>query len=138
MNDLPSTDVEIKQKVRERYGAIAQQGAACCAPTGKAGVTSNSLTDIKFVDYSPLGDQVVEGSDLGLGCGAPTLTANLRPGETVVDLGSGAGIDAFLAARAVGAEGRVIGVDMTPEMVARAGERTEGRGRQHRVSPGRA
>ena len=61
-------------------------------------------------------EAVPEGANLGLGCGAPLAAAQVRPGETVLDLGSGAGFDAFIAARSVGPEGRVIGVDMTPEM----------------------
>jgi ubiquinone/menaquinone biosynthesis C-methylase UbiE len=74
------------------------------------------------VDYGSLKENVVPGSDLGLGCGTPTAHADLRPGETVLDLGSGAGVDVFLAAREVGPSGRVLGVDMTPEMIARARE----------------
>ncbi|HEY51963.1 MAG TPA: arsenite methyltransferase [Caldilineae bacterium] len=104
---------EIKQKVRERYGAVAQQNASCCG---------GDETEIQLVDYSALNVEVVADADLGLGCGVPTLTADIRPGETVLDLGSGAGIDVFLAARAVGPRGKVIGVDMTPEMIQRARE----------------
>lgn len=72
------------------------------------------------MDYGELARDMAEGSDLGLGCGTPTRFADLRPGEVVLDLGSGAGVDVFLAAKLVGPEGRVIGVDMTPEMIARA------------------
>lgn len=111
----PSADT-IKEQVREHYGAIAEQAArgaasSCCSPTVEV---------VSLVDYGDLASNVVSGSDLGLGCGAPTLAADLRPGQTVLDLGSGAGIDVFLAARAVGPAGRVIGVDMTPAMLARA------------------
>ncbi|HET7088990.1 MAG TPA: arsenite methyltransferase, partial [Anaerolineae bacterium] len=72
------------------------------------------------VDYSELAGDVVKEADLGLGCGTPTRYAGLRPGDTVLDLGSGAGVDVFLAAKAVGPDGRVVGVDVTPEMIARA------------------
>jgi len=118
----------VKQTVRERYGRIAEQGRSCgCAPTccGPTGTATKDGHDAAAVSmrlgYSA--DEtgaVPEGSNLGLGCGNPQAIAALRPGETVLDLGSGAGFDAFLAARSVGPTGRVIGVDMTPEMVSKA------------------
>ncbi len=112
----------IKQEVRQRYGRIALDSGSCCGPSVDSSCCGapDAAADIVFVDYGDLRTQVVAEADLGLGCGTPTLTARLHPGQTVLDLGSGAGIDVFLAAQAVGAQGRVIGVDMTPEMIARA------------------
>lgn len=112
------TDDEIRAIVRDRYGEIARQGApvpqtGCCAP-GPETIATRIGYDTADLAAVP------EGANLGLGCGAPLAHAALRSGETVLDLGSGAGFDAFLAAREVGASGRVIGVDMTPEMLARA------------------
>lgn len=108
-------DGDIRAVVREKYGAIATgatSGCGCgCGEPGAAaeiGYTSEQVA------------AVPEGADLGLGCGNPLAHAALREGEVVLDLGSGAGIDCFLAARAVGAQGRVIGVDMTPAMIERA------------------
>ena len=103
--------------VRDRYGEIARQGsfAGCCGPTA-TDLATRSGYDRASVDAVP------EGANLGLGCGAPLGHAALRPGETVLDLGSGAGFDAFLAAREVGPSGQVIGVDMTDEMLDRARE----------------
>jgi len=109
---------EVKREVRRRYAAAAREGGCgcgcgqgdCCTPDG----------DAPLVDYGDLAEALVEGSDLGLGCGMPTRFASLQPGEVVLDLGSGAGIDVFLAAKVVGADGYVIGVDMTPAMIARA------------------
>lgn len=106
----------IKTAVKKKYGALARAGSPCCGPSCCEGSDSAET----LVDYGDLSRMVVPGSDLGLGCGTPTAHAALAPGEIVVDLGSGAGIDAFLAAREVGPEGRVIGVDMTPEMIAKA------------------
>src|SRR3712207_1642628 len=112
---------EIRTLVRERYGAIAREGTSCCAPAS-CGCGPEMAPD----GLNVIGDayQGVEGrlaeADLNLGCGVPTRHAALRPGETVLDLGSGAGNDAFIARHEVGPEGRVIGVDMTLEMVARA------------------
>jgi SAM-dependent methyltransferase len=110
----------IKAEVQQRYAAIAR-GTGCCGDDccGDTGSTGSPL-----VDYSGLAAEVVEEANLGLGCGTPTRYAGLRPGDTVLDLGSGAGMDVFIAARAVGPQGRVIGVDMTPEMIARAWNNT--------------
>lgn len=102
---------EIHEVVRERYGRIAAESAACC-DDGGCGVT---LYDESLLEALP-----AEVTGLSLGCGDPVSIAGLRPGEVVLDLGSGGGIDCFLAARQVGATGRVIGVDMTPEMLERA------------------
>jgi len=100
----------IKRAVRETYGKIAMAGmsgcgCSCCPPGSYSQVDRES---------------VPSGADLGLGSGNPLGIANIQPGETVIDLGSGGGIDCFLAAKAVGDEGLVIGIDMTPEMVSRA------------------
>jgi arsenite methyltransferase len=116
--DLGST---VRAKVRERYGGIAARGSSCCGggsccggsePTGGCGESMGySSEDLKMLP---------EGAFLGLGCGNPTALTGLAEGETVLDLGSGAGVDCFLAARKVGEAGRIIGVDMTAEMVERA------------------
>ena len=108
--------------VKEKYGKIAETGGSCspaCAglPCCGGGAQSISLQ----VGYKKEDQKAVpEGADLGLGCGAPIPHLDLKPGETVLDLGSGGGLDAFLSARQVGPEGRVIGVDMTPAMLERA------------------
>src|SRR5512143_846018 len=101
--------------VRDRYAEIARAGSlgGCCGPS------PDEMASRIGYDREAL-DAVPEGANLGLGCGAPLSHTALRPGETVLDLGSGAGFDAFLAAREVGPSGRVIGVDMTDEMLARA------------------
>ena len=110
------------KEVREKYGKIAETGGSC-SPVGAGlpccGGDSESIS--LQIGYKNEDKKVVpEGADLGLGCGAPIPHLDLEPGETVLDLGSGAGLDAFLAARQVGPEGRVIGVDMTPAMLKRA------------------
>ncbi len=123
-----STPIDIKEKVRERYGAVARENTSCCGDTTASTQGSSccgdpvadTTIDIKLIDYGMLNVEVVAEADLGLGCGIPTLSADIQPGEMVLDLGSGAGIDVFLAAKAVGPEGYVIGVDMTPDMIARA------------------
>jgi arsenite methyltransferase len=125
----PKTDV-VRTAVRESYAAVARGGEApigrgepertqggCCAPTCCGGGASPSLK----IGYSAEElAQVPDGADMGLGCGNPQAIASLVPGEVVLDLGAGAGFDAFLAASAVGPTGRVIGVDMTAEMVGKA------------------
>ncbi len=119
---------EVKTTVRERYGRIATSNSSCgCAPTccNPTEAASPETRDAKVIaeglGYSAADTNAVpEGANLGLGCGNPQAIAALKPGETVLDLGSGAGFDSFLAARAVGPKGFVIGVDMTPEMVSKA------------------
>ena len=119
-------DTEIKTMVRDRYAAIAAGGAAaCCAPAASACCGSAPAAPVadkaREMGYSEAELAAIpEGANLGLGCGNPQAIAALRPGEVVLDLGSGAGFDCFLAARAVGPAGRVIGVDMTHEMLAKA------------------
>lgn len=122
---LPEDSEQVVDRVRERYGRIADgkesgcYAPPCCEPeastaeadqAGRVGYEADDL------------ESVPEGANLGLGCGAPVPLLRLEEGESVLDLGSGAGLDAFLAAREVGSSGRVIGVDMTPEMIGRARE----------------
>ncbi len=117
-------DEETRKVVREGYARIAKQGASCCAPANSSCGNTGLAQDIsRSIGYSEqeLG-AVPEGSNLGLGCGNPVALASLREGDMVLDLGSGAGFDCFLAANRVGKEGRVIGVDMTPEMIEKARE----------------
>ena len=110
----------IVTQVRERYGRIAEQGGCgCSCGTTAEGSTPEGVAKRIGYDSGALA-LAPEGANLGLGCGAPVAFLDLRPGETVLDLGSGAGFDAFLAAREVGPTGRVIGVDMTPAMLERA------------------
>jgi SAM-dependent methyltransferase len=108
----------IRSMVREKYGAIA--ASSCCGPAGCCG-TSAPDSVLEQIGYTPeQAEAIPEGTNLGLGCGNPLAHAGIQPGETVLDLGSGAGIDAFLAAREAGPAGRVLGVDMTPEMLEKA------------------
>jgi arsenite methyltransferase len=115
---------EIKEIVREKYGKIAKQKSSCCAPTKSCcGSTDQSGNISKRIGYSDAELKAVpEGANLGLGCGNPLALASLRKGETVLDLGSGGGFDCFLAANQVGKTGKVIGVDMTAEMLDRSRE----------------
>jgi ubiquinone/menaquinone biosynthesis C-methylase UbiE len=113
---------EIKQYVRDRYARAANQGTSCCQPASSC-CGGGRETDLisKSIGYTDQELKMVpEGANLGLGCGNPLALASLREGETVLDLGSGAGFDCFLAARQVGQSGKVIGVDMTPEMLDKA------------------
>ena len=112
----------IKQTIRKNYGKIAlEEGSegACCAPGCCSSASpAQAAADVGY-DVKELGS-VPQASVLGVGCGAPVKFAGLQKGETVVDLGSGAGIDVFLSANSVGRSGRVIGIDMTEEMLERA------------------
>jgi SAM-dependent methyltransferase len=114
----------VKEMVRARYGGIAEADSACCGPaTSCCGDAAPGTPEVKSrqMGYSDTELAAVpEGSNLGLGCGNPQAIAALRPGEVVIDLGSGAGFDCFLAAQQVGPAGRVIGVDMTHEMLKKA------------------
>ena len=121
---------EVRQEVRKSYGRIARQESDGCWP----GASRNSSTPgsrnpeqvSNLVGYSTEElASVPEGANLGLGCGNPVAIASLREGETVVDLGSGGGMDCFLAAARVGGTGRVIGVDMTPDMISLARKKAE-------------
>lgn len=111
---LPTSENEIRQAVQEHYAGVAKSANSCCGPS----CCSPSSTSLGYTAQEL--SSVPDGADLGLGCGNPQLISELRPGEVVLDLGSGAGFDCFLAANQVGATGRVIGVDMTPEMLERA------------------
>src|SRR3989454_792536 len=117
----PQADLSrIVDQVRERYGRIAEgKESGCCPPASTCGEAVGAVA--VGIGYKDRDLEVLPaGANLGLGCGAPVDLLDLRPGETALDLGSGAGIDAFLAARRVGPTGRVIGVDMTPAMLDRA------------------
>jgi arsenite methyltransferase len=115
---------EIKKVVREGYAEIAKKGSCGCAPASSCCGGPSVAQDIsKRIGYTEEELQAVpDGANLGLGCGNPIALASLKEGETVLDLGSGAGFDCFLAANKVGEKGKVIGVDMTPEMLASARE----------------
>ena len=116
---------QIRKAVRESYGKIAVKEATGCGPATSCGCGCGSTQDIvsKAIGYSDEEIKAVpEGANLGLGCGNPTALASLKEGEVVLDLGSGAGFDCFLAADKVGESGRVIGVDMTAEMIEKARE----------------
>jgi SAM-dependent methyltransferase len=132
-----SAESKVKEKVRKRYGEIAAQfvekgePASCCppqqtscCPPEQASCCGPSQTDVseltnamRLYSVQELADLPESVTDVALGCGDPTAIAELKPGEVVLDLGSGGGIDCFLAARQVGPQGRVIGLDMTPEMI---------------------
>lgn len=121
---------EIKKVVRNGYAKIAKQDSSCCAPVYSCcgGVDIVDAVDMaqgisKKIGYAEEELKAVpEGANLGLGCGNPVALASLKEGEVVLDLGSGAGLDCFLAAKKVGKKGKVIGVDMTPEMIEKARE----------------
>ena len=129
MTDTDRTDDEQRRIVRDRYADIASEAEGCCGPETADdgggccddGPASDAATTAKQLGYDDEAVTAVDGdANLGLGCGNPQAIADLSPGETVLDLGSGAGFDCFLAADAVGPTGRVVGVDMTPEMVEKA------------------
>jgi SAM-dependent methyltransferase len=127
MRSASETTQDVKEEgvvaeVRERYGRIAETAGSCCGPKVQTSTCCGGQEAISLhIGYRQKDlSAVPDGADLGLGCGAPIGLLELKPGETVLDLGSGAGIDVFLAAREVGPSGRVIGVDMTPQMLDRA------------------
>ncbi len=114
---------DVRDAVRDAYGRIAEEsasGSSCgCAPSCCGGDSADAFARGLGYDDADLAS-LPEGANLGLSCGNPTALASLREGEVVLDLGSGAGLDVFIAARAVKASGRVIGVDMTPAMISKA------------------
>jgi SAM-dependent methyltransferase len=129
MSDHAMTTDTIKDMVRARYGDIAAHAdSSCCAPAATTACCAPAPApdlNAKARDIGYSEDElaaVPEGANLGLGCGNPLAIAAMKPGEVVVDLGSGAGFDCLLAARQVGATGRVIGIDMTHEMLKKARE----------------
>jgi len=120
-------ETEIKRMVREGYAERVKKGSSCCGPTSTCcGGGNLAQTVSKAIGYTDEElTSVPEDSNLGLGCGNPVALASLVEGETVLDLGSGAGFDCFLAANKVGEGGKVIGVDMTPEMIEKARENAQ-------------
>jgi ubiquinone/menaquinone biosynthesis C-methylase UbiE len=115
-----NTEQELKNIVKEKYDKIAHQDKAdnassCCGATRP----SNKIYNIMMDDYTGL-EGYAEDADLGLGCGLPTAFAQIKPGDTVIDLGSGAGNDCFVARHETGPTGKVIGIDFTPSMIAKA------------------
>lgn len=120
MQTRAKTPEELKETVRNKYSQISEQGAdynarSCCGAGGESTKVYNIMTD----DYSEL-DGYSKEADLGLGCGLPTQFAQIKKGDTVIDLGSGAGNDCFVARHETGAEGKVIGIDFTEPMINRA------------------
>jgi len=133
------TQIDIRTTVRETYGEIARAGtpgkagrSSCCGPSFTtngccaAAADPNALASAIGYDVGELAKILPEGANLGLSCGNPGAIAALKPGEIVLDLGSGAGFDCFLCGPKVGASGRVIGVDMTHDMLAKARANTAG------------
>src|ERR1043166_10221757 len=120
---VESSSETIREEVRQRYGATARGETSSCGD----GCCSSTSADA--LGYSAEESAMApEAANLGLGCGNPLAIASLRPGQVVLDLGSGAGFDCFLAARAVGPSGKVIGVDMTHDMLSRARENAQKNG----------
>lgn len=122
---MTNEEAILKEIVKERYGKIAEQdkstnASSCCGAT----TTSNKVYNIMMDDYSQT-EGYVEDADLGLSCGLPTAFAKIKKGDTVIDLGSGAGNDCFVARHETGTEGKVIGVDFTPSMIKKARENAE-------------
>ena len=112
---------KVKKIVRKRYANVAKSNGSCCASSVSCCSAPTDEQVSKLVGYSEEElNAVPEGANLGLGCGNPTALASLKEGERVLDLGSGAGFDCFLASKKVGKRGKVIGVDMTPEMLDKA------------------
>lgn len=125
---METSEQELKEIVRKKYAEIAQQhpalnAASCCG----SGPVSQEVYNIMTDDYTAVKGYTAE-ADLGLGCGLPTQFAQIKRGDVVIDLGSGAGNDCFVARHETGAEGKVIGIDFTEEMIARARQNAETRG----------
>lgn len=123
MKDILNED-RVRRQVRETYGAVARNNSrGCGCGTDGCGSVLQEGTAPEVLGYTESDiASVPEGAEMGLGCGNPTALASIRPGETVLDLGSGGGFDCFLAARQTGPAGKVIGVDMTPDMISKARE----------------
>ena len=122
-----NTELEMKELVREKYGQIASQSftenaTSCCGATSAC--CGDEVYNIMADDYTKL-EGYNPDADLGLGCGLPTAFAKIQEGDTVIDLGSGAGNDCFVARKAVGEKGKVIGIDFTEQMIAKARENAE-------------
>lgn len=122
-----SLEEQIRSKVRDGYASIATTGGSCCGGASCCGSSPEIARElVQRLGYDPeILETLPEGTNLGLSCGNPQAIASLRPGETVLDLGSGAGFDVFLAAQAVGPAGRAIGVDMTAPMLEKARRNAE-------------
>ena len=112
---MTESDEKIRDTVREGYSSIAKGGSGCC--TGSS--APNKLAEAIGYSSDEL-EALPEGANMGLSCGNPTAIANLKPGQVVLDLGSGGGFDVFIAAKKVGPQGKSIGVDMTPDMLRKA------------------
>jgi len=116
-------DAQIKEEVKEKYAEIAKGNVNAIKTAKKScGCGCSDVVDISLSYSDEDKASIPDGADLGLGCGTPTAFANIKEGMTVLDLGSGAGIDCFIAAKYVGTDGKVIGVDMTAEMIKKANE----------------
>jgi SAM-dependent methyltransferase len=121
---------QIRNAVREHYGSFAENNSSCCTPGSSQGSCCSEPLDFDEISlklgYSPNDLKLIpSGSNMGLGCGNPQAIASIREGETVLDLGSGGGFDAFLAAHQTGKTGKVIGVDMTPQMITLSRQNAE-------------
>lgn len=111
-------EIKIKEVIRKRYAESVKTGGCCCSPS-TPGAVSDCCGSSPVSAISPT-DEVIASADLGLSCGLPVQDAGIKPGDKILDLGSGAGVDVFRAAKVVGSDGFVTGVDMTPEMIAQA------------------
>ena len=112
-------DKEIKKHVKQRYSGIAKSGTSCCCSSSECGTSFKEQA--KVIGYSDEDiKKIPEEANMGLGCGNPVALASLNEGETVLDLGSGGGMDVFLASKKVGSKGKIIGVDMTEAMIEKA------------------
>jgi Methylase involved in ubiquinone/menaquinone biosynthesis len=115
------TNPDVKKIVKKKYSKIAKNGGSCCCQCGCGTLDEKNKKKIsKAIGYSEEEINTVPEANLGLGCGNPTAFSNIKEGYTVLDLGSGAGFDCFLASKKVGKTGKVIGLDMTKEMINKA------------------